>query len=166
MNTSNEIVQSKESWYSTLKQNPEALAKFKENKKEQYEIRKQFIKELASVGVIAAKPKPVPYKKVDPEVKRRYNEKYYNANREQITNQKKEYVQKERTKEESSLMNYIREYQRTHYHEKVKHSPELMEQKRRIAREYSKKKREQLKLAKSQSQDEHCDSETSASSSL
>ena len=63
-------------------------------------------------------------------------------------------------------MNYIREYQRTHYHEKVKNSPELMEQKRRIAREYSKKKREQLKLAKSQSQDEHCDSETSASSSL
>ena len=41
--------------------------------------------------VIITKPKPIPYKKVDPEAKRKCNEKYDNANKKQITNKDQSY---------------------------------------------------------------------------
>ena len=85
----------KTSWYSVLKENPEAMAKFKEYTKQRYEERKKVIKEKAELGILEIKPKQVkPYKPIDPERKKRYNDKYYTTHRDAIIdNQVKRYFE-------------------------------------------------------------------------
>ena len=132
--------------------------------KEKYETRKTFIKELAGMSVVIEKPKHTPYKKVDPEVGRKYNEKYYSTHKEQVVQSCNNYMRNERAKEHSPVIEKQREHLRKYYHEVVKNSPEQSELQRARGRAHYQKKKEQRALAKAQN--EHCDSETSASSTL
>ena len=64
--------QYKLSWYSAIRENPDAYAKFKEYAKQRYEARKIALKELAERGVVKPKAKKdTPYTKPTPEDKRR-----------------------------------------------------------------------------------------------
>ena len=72
----------KPSWYSILKENPEALARFKECANEYCKVSKP-----------------------SPEAKKRANAKYYRAHRDKIIQATMEYEQKERAKEYSPYMN-------------------------------------------------------------
>ena len=71
------------------------MTKFKEYTKQRYEERKKVIKEKAELGILEIKPKQVkPYKAIDPERKKRYNDKYYNTHRDTIIdNQVKRYYE-------------------------------------------------------------------------
>ena len=60
------------------------------------------------------------YKKIDPEVKRKYNEKYYSTHKEQIIQSCNNYMRNERAKEHSPIIEKQREHLRKYYHEVVK----------------------------------------------
>lgn len=94
--------QYKTSWYSALKENPEAFAKHKEYAKQKYEDRKKAAQILAAHGVNQNIPKIVkPHVKIDPEVKQRYNEKYYNTHKDEIIKYKmKKYFEEIKTSQE------------------------------------------------------------------
>ena len=155
--------QPKKSKYFSLINNPEILAEIKEHRKKMYEAQKKALKELEERGIIIEKPKST-HKKIDPEVKRKYNEKYYNTHKEQIIQSCNNYMRNERAKEHSPVIEKQREHLRKYYHEVVKKSPEQMELQRARARAHYQRKKEQLALAKANN--EPCDSgtETSASS--
>ena len=93
--------QAKPSWYSILKENPEALARFKECAKERYKVSKP-----------------------SPEAKKRANTNYYKAHRDKIIKASLECTQKERTTEYSQCIHRKREYLRQRYAENIKTSPE------------------------------------------
>ena len=112
------VKEGKTSWYSTFKENPEALAKFKEYSKQRYEERKKVIKEKAELGLIVNRPKQdKPYTKIDPVLRKRYHNTYYNTHKDQISN-----------------------YRTKLYHETVKTSPEKLESERARARLYQQQK--------------------------
>ena len=90
------------------------MAKFKEYTKQRYEDRKKIIQEKVELGLIASKPKQVkPYKPIDPERKKCYNDKYYSTHRDAII-----------------------EHQVKRYYEIVKTSPEKLESERARIRLY------------------------------
>ena len=105
----------KTSWYSALKENPDALAKHKEHTKRRYEIRKQILKALEDKGVVVQKA--TPGAKIDPERKKRHSDKYYSTHRDAINN-----------------------HQRKRYHEIIKTSPEMLERERIRIRLYQQQK--------------------------
>ena len=175
--------QCKTSWYSKLKEDPEAFAIYKEKVRLRNETRKIIVNELEERGVIIDKPKKhVEYKKIDPEVKQRYNMKYYSTHRDQIIKHVGDYVRNEYTKDHSPFVDNLRRLGRKHYHEVIKNSPEKVEmqrarmriymqnktytpeeaeKRREYVRAYKAKKREQLKIAKSQNNLVNTDSESS-----
>ena len=106
------VKEGKTSWYSIIKENPEALAKFKEYAKQRYEERKKVIKEKAELGSTVNNPK-----KIDPELKKRYNANYYRTHRDTVNN-----------------------YKRRHYHETIKTTPEKLESERTRIRLYQQQK--------------------------
>ena len=155
--------QPKKSKYYELINNPEIIAEIKEHRKNMYEAQKKALRELEERCIIIYKAKTT-YKKIDPEVKRKYNEKYYSTHKEQVIQSCNNYMRNERAKEHSPVIEKQREHLRKYYHEVVKNSPEQMELQRARGRAHYQKKKEQRALAKAQN--EHCDSETSASSTL
>ena len=113
-----QVKEGKTSWYSIIKADPEALVKFKEYSKQRYEERKKVIKEKAELGIIVNKPtQDNTYKKIDPELKKRYNANYYNTHRDTVNNHK-----------------------RRQYHEVIKTSPEKLESERTRIRLYQQQK--------------------------
>ena len=135
--------QYKTSRYSKLKEDPEAFAIYKEKVRLRNEARKEAIELLKEKGVVVDKPKnkkPVEYKKIDPEVKRRYNTKYYNTHREQINKNGAEYVRNEYAKESSQYVETKRRLARKHYHEVVKKCPDKVERQRERMRIYMRNK--------------------------
>ena len=137
----------KTSWYSVLKENPEAMAKFKEYTKQRYEERKKVIKEKAELGILEIKPKQVkPYKPIDPERKKRYNDKYYTTHRDTlIDNQVKRYFEVIKTSPEKL------ENERARirlYYQRMYAIPEERERKNQYTRDYKRKRRELLRQNK------------------
>ena len=105
----------KTSWYSALKENLEALAKYKEYTKQRYEVRKQLKKALEDKGVVIRKV--TPGAKTSPEAKKRHNDKYYSTHRDTINN-----------------------HQRKRYHEVIKTSLARLERERLRIRLYQQQK--------------------------
>ena len=100
--------QCKTSWYSRLRN----------------ETRKNVVKELEERGVVIDKAKKVtPYKKIDPQIKKQYNMKYYSTRKEQIIKQACEHVRNEYAKESSAFVDNKRKLLRKRYHEVVKIHP-------------------------------------------
>ena len=129
--------QYKVSRYSKLKEDPEAFAIYKEKVRLRREARKEVIDLLKEKGVVIDKPKnktPVEYKKIDPEVKHRYNMKYYSTHRDKVNKAHADFLRREYAKENSSYVDNVRRIARKHYHEVIKNSPEHMERQRIRAR--------------------------------
>ena len=157
------VKQYKTTWYSKLKEDPEALAIYKEKVRLRNETRANAIKELEEIGVVIDTAKKVtPYKKIDPEIKKQYNMRYYSTHREQIIKYVGEYVRNEYAKESSTFVDNNRKLLRKRYHEVVKNSPEQMERQRIRARQCMLRKRGQLKLEKTQNNLVTTDSEASS----
>jgi len=135
----------KPSQYAKIKNNPEALEKFKQKRKEYYNKLKLIRQSLP--------PELLPEKKhyiITPEKKHEYNVKYYNTHKDQVQQYLKNYRQKEMSKENSSFINFTREWQKKRYHEVIKNCPEKMELRRERAREYYSKKRLEKQQANQQ----------------
>ena len=79
----------KTSWYSTLKENPEALAKFKEVWTQKYEERKNAIREMSVF--IGKECPPI----IDPERRKLYNTRYYNSHKDKIHDYFRKYYNEE-----------------------------------------------------------------------
>ena len=115
----------KPSQYEKIKNNPEALEKFKQKRKEYYNKLKLIRQSLP--------PELLPAKKhyiITPEKKHEYNVKYYNTHKDQVQQYLKNYRQKEMSKENSNYINFVREWQRKRYHEVIKNCPEKLEKQR------------------------------------
>ena len=100
----------KKSKYHELMNNPEILAEIKEHRKKLNEAHKKALKELEARGIIIEKPQRSTTYKVDPEVKRGYNTKYYNSHKEQIMQYCNNYMRNERAKEHSQVIEKQREH--------------------------------------------------------
>ena len=157
------VKQCKTTRYSKLKEDPEAFAIYKEKIKLRNEARANAIKGLEEIGVVIDTTKKVtPQKKIDPEIKKQYNMRYYSTHREQVIKYVGEYVRNEYAKESSAFVDNNRKLLRKRYHEVVKNSPEQMERQRIRARQCMLRKKEQLKLEKAQNTLVATDSEASS----
>ena len=116
------VKEGKTSWYSIIKENPEALAKFKEYTKQRYEERK----------------KANPDAKIDPERKKRYNANYYSTHRDILNNHKRRQYH-EVTKTSPEKLEGERARARL-YQQQKSALPEERERKKQYAREYRMKK--------------------------
>jgi hypothetical protein len=143
------VKQCKTTWYSKLKEDPEVFAIYKEKVRLRNETRANAIKELEEIGVVIDTVKKVtPHKKIDPEIKKQYNMRYYSTHREQVIKYVDEYVRNEYAKESSTFVDNNRKLLRKRYHEVVKNSPEQMERQRIRARQCRLRKREHSKQKK------------------
>ena len=126
-------------WYSKVKDNPQAHEKLKEYQKLRYKMFKE-IKALATEAEHKGPNEAKTIVKPSPEMKKRYNQKYYAKHKESIIQQQKEYIGKEMSKELSDVLAKKKAYMKQ-WRDNVRSSPELVEKRREYMRGYYAKRR-------------------------